>query len=61
MPRKPAEKSKKVKSATRHTPLGHVQKEIYWIAALVMFFLERDFITECLTLVLSWVNVMFFK
>lgn len=60
MPRK--EKARKAKAApVRHTPLGHIQKEMYWLVALVMFFLERDFITDCLMMIMSWVNVMFFK
>tara|TARA_R110000764_G_scaffold21830_1_gene54849 strand:- start:980 stop:1102 length:123 start_codon:yes stop_codon:yes gene_type:complete len=33
--------------------VAHLQKEWYWIIALVLFFLERDVLTDTLLLILG--------
>jgi|TARA_R110000796_G_scaffold17023_3_gene52619 hypothetical protein len=40
--------------------MGHVQKELYWLVIFVMFFIERDAITDVLFLILGQIAKIFF-
>ena len=33
--------------------MSHLQKEWYWIIALILFFVERDMLTDALFLILG--------
>ena len=41
--------------------MGHVQKELYWLVVFVLFFVERDAITDVLFLILSQIAKIFFS
>tara|TARA_R110002167_G_C12559819_1_gene641688 strand:+ start:904 stop:1029 length:126 start_codon:yes stop_codon:yes gene_type:complete len=40
--------------------MGHVQRELYWLVIFVMFFIERDAITDVLFLILGQIAKIFF-
>lgn len=40
--------------------MAHVQKELYWLVVFVMFFFEREAITDVLFLILGQIAKIFF-
>ncbi len=41
--------------------MSHVQKELYWLVVFVLFFVERDAITDVLFLILGQIAKIFFS
>ena len=40
--------------------MGHVQKELYLLVVLIMFFVEREALTDMLFLILGQIAKIFF-
>ena len=40
--------------------MDHVQKELYWLVIFIMFFIEREAITDVLFLILAQIFKIFF-
>lgn len=48
------EKCQQLTGLTRQSgDVAHLQKEWYWIIALILFFVERDMLTDALFLILG--------
>ena len=40
--------------------MGHVQKELYWLVVFILFFVEREALTDMLFLILAQIAKIFF-